>query len=77
MQKIRKSIKIGENLRILRKDAGLTQKDVVAKLQLKGHNTDRNYYSRYETGELNIPINILISLKEIFCCSFDDIFDNL
>lgn len=75
MQKLKQDINIGKNLRRLRNEAGFTQEQVAARLQLLGSQTNRSVYSRYETGELNIRISDLIFLKEIFECSFEQIFE--
>jgi len=77
MQKLRQDFSIGENLRSLRKRAGLTQDQTAAKLQLYGSATTRSLYSRYETGELNISISDLKALKEIFKCEYRDFFEDL
>ncbi len=74
MDKLRQDSSIGDNIKRLRKENKLTQKDVETKLQLAGSSTTRSIYSRYETGELNIKISDLRILKEIFKCSFDDFF---
>lgn len=74
MDKLRQDVNIGKNIRSLRIKSGLTQEQVVARLQLAGSKTSRSIYSRYETGELNIRISDLIVLKETFNCSFDDLF---
>ncbi len=77
MSKLRQDLTIGENLRKLRICAKLTQEQVIAKLQLKGSNTTRSIYSRYETGELNIKISDLVMLKKIYNCTYDDFFEGL
>lgn len=77
INKLRQDFNIGINIRILRKQAKLTQEMLVAKLQLQGSNTTRSTYSRYETGELNIKISDLVYMKDIFNCSFDDFFIDL
>jgi len=77
MNKIRQDINIGNNLRVLRKNNGLTQEIVAAKMQLLGCDINRSVYSRYETGELNIRVSDFIALKKIFNCQYDDFFDGL
>ena len=68
---------IGDNLRQLRKKHKFTQDRLVAKLELLEINITRSLYSRYETGELNIPISVLVALHEIYHCSYDDFFQGL
>ncbi|WP_283674411.1 helix-turn-helix domain-containing protein [Butyricicoccus sp. Marseille-Q5471] len=75
--KIRQDLNLGNNLRTLRKQCGLTQDQVSAKLQLLGCDVSRAVYSRYETGELNIRVSDLIALKHIFNCQYEEFFDGL
>lgn len=55
-----------ENLRALREDNDMKQKDMAKFLDV--HQTT---YSDYELGKLNIPIDILIKLSEYFHTSVD------
>ena len=75
--KIRQDISIGNNIRNLRKKCKLTQEQVAAKLQVQGCDITRSIYSRYETGQLNIPVSVLIALRNIFKCEYADFFVNL
>ena len=34
-------------------------------------------YAKYEAGELNIRASVIIELKKIYNCSYDDFFDGL
>ncbi len=74
MQKIKQDRNMGNNIRRLRNRAKLTQEQVASKLQLMDCDISRSYYSRYETGELNIPIAVIVALKQIFDCEYDDFF---
>lgn len=74
MQKIRHDRTLGANLRRLRIQKCLTQEEIVIKLQTKGCEVSRNYYSRYEIGELNIPVAVIVALKDILGCTLDEIF---
>ncbi len=40
-------------------------------------NIGRNTYEKYEAGELNIRISVLIKLKEIYNCIYDYFFTDL
>lgn len=53
-------------IRDLREDADMTQKELSAKLGMS-----QTGYSKYETGENDIPTAILIKLKEIYGVSID------
>ncbi len=70
-------IGMGKNLRRLRKNAGLTQEQVAAKLQLRGISVSREMLSQMERDRYNIKVSILLALKEIYRASFEDIFKDL
>ena len=76
-QKLRRDCDIGENLRILRKKNGLSQENLCAELQRRSCDIGRSTYEKYEAGELNIRISVLIQLRKIYGCSFDDFFAGL
>ena len=77
MHKIRPDMDIGANLRKLRKNRGLTQEQIVTKLQLMGIDTSRSIYSRYEINQLNIRVSELVALKEILGCGYEAFFEGL
>lgn len=77
MQKLRNTATLGNNLRTIRKKCQLTQDQVVAQLNLLNIDISRSYYSRYETGELNIPAETIVALRFIFHCSYDELFHNI
>ena len=76
-QKLRRDRRMGDNLRGLRKQAGLSQEKLCAELQRRGCDIGRTTYEKYETGELNIRISVLIELKKIYGCPYDAFFDGL
>ncbi len=76
-QKLRRDRNMGDNLRVLRKQAGLSQEKLCAALQLAGCDIGRSTYEKYESGELNIKISVILALKKIYQCSFDDFFAGL
>lgn len=65
---------MGANLRRLRADAGLSQEKLCAELQRNGCDIGRTTYEKYESGELNIKISVIVKLKKIYNCSYDDFF---
>jgi len=77
MQKLRADKGIGINLRNLRRSHNFTQDALVGQLVTLGVDISRGVYSRYETGQLNIPISVLIGLHQIYGCSYDDFFKDL
>lgn len=74
MQKLKDAKILGQNMRRLRKLNKLTQDQLIAQLNLMDIDISRGLYSRYETGELNVPVPTLIALHEIYNCSYDDFF---
>ena len=76
-QKIRRDRNMGSNLRRLRDAAGLSQEKLCAELQRRGSDIGRSTYAKYESGELNIRVSVLIELRKIYECSYDEFFAGL
>ena len=76
-QKIRRDRFMGENLRRLRDDHNISQEKLCAELQRRGCDIGRTTYAKYESGELNIRASVLIELKKIYGCSYDEFFRGL
>lgn len=74
MQKLINTLNFGANLRLLRKKYDFTQERLVAHLNLQGIDITRSIYSRYETGELNIPVETIRALQKIYRCSYEEFF---
>ena len=73
-QKIRRDRNMGDNLRRLRADAGLSQEKLCAELQRRGCDIGRTTYAKYEAGEVTIRASVIIELKKIYGCQYDDFF---
>lgn len=76
-QKLRRDLNMGNNLRILREKHGISQEKLCAELQHRGCDIGRTTYAKYEAGELNIRISVIIELKKIYNCAYDDFFAGL
>lgn len=76
-QKIRRDRNMGGNLRRLRLVNALSQEKLCAELQRRGCDIGRSTYEKYEAGELNIRVSVLIELKKIYNCSYDEFFAGL
>ena len=76
-QKIRRDRNMGDNLRRLRDGANISQEKLCAELQRRGCDIGRSTYAKYEAGELNIRASVIIELKKIYKCSYDDFFEDL
>lgn len=76
-QKLRRDLCIGDNLRKLRLEHGYSQERICAELQRRNCDIGRTTYSKYEYGELNVKISVLIALKKIYDCNYDEFFVGL
>ena len=68
---------MGDNLRKLRLYHDISQEKLCAELQRRGCDIGRSTYAKYEAGELNIRASVIIELKKIYNCSYDDFFEGL
>ena len=75
-QKVRHDPILGKNIRRLRKDSGLTQEEIVIKLELLGCKVTRSIYSQIERGTYNIRVEELRALKQIFNVPYDAFFED-
>ena len=73
-QKLRRDLNMGDNLKRLRFESGLSQEKLCAELQRRGCDIGRSTYAKYEAGELNIKVSVIVTLKKIFNCTYDDFF---
>ena len=76
-QELRRDRSMGDNLRKLRLERRLSQEKLCAQLQRMGCDIGRTTYEKYETGELNIRISVLVALRKIYGCSYDAFFEGL
>lgn len=76
-QKIRRDCNMGTNLRRLRDQYGISQEKLCAELQRRGCDIARSAYAKYEAGELNIRASVLIELRKIYNCTYDEFFQGL
>ena len=76
-QKLRRDRCMGDNLKQLRLEHQFSQEKLCAELQRRGCDIGRTTYEKYERGELNIRISVLIELKKLYQCSYDAFFYGL
>lgn len=74
MQWILQDIPIGRNIQKIRMEKGMTQQNVVAKLQLMGSIMSRSTLANIETGRRNIKASDLKALQKIFNVDFCEFF---
>ncbi len=73
-QKIRRDLNMGDNLRRLRDAAEISQEKLCVELQRRGCDIGRTTYAKYEAGELNIRASVIVTLRKIYDCSYDEFF---
>jgi len=76
-QKLRQDLNMGANLKRLREKSKMSQEKLCSELQRRGCDIGRTTYAKYEAGELNIKIRVLIELRRIYNCSYDEFFKGL
>jgi len=76
-QKIRRDRNMGANLRRLRTERGISQEKLCAELQRRGCDIGRTTYAKYEAGELNVRVRVLLALKRLYGCPYDAFFAGL
>ena len=69
--------RVGKIIRALRMQKKLSQEQLCAELQRRGCDIGRTTYAKYESGELNIRASVLITLRAIYHCEYDDFFEGL
>lgn len=72
-----KKYNLGTNIRRFRMEKHLTQEQTVAKMQLLGVDISRGTYSQIECGIVNIRVEDLLALREIFDVEIGQFFDGL
>ncbi len=68
---------LGRNIRRLRIQKDLRNKDILAKLQLEGVDIARSTYSKVELGINNPSVDLLIALTHILDCDFNAFFEEV
>lgn len=66
---------LGTNIRKLRIQKGLRNRDIVAQLQLRGVEISTGTYSKVEMGLNNPSVDLLIALTDILECDFNAFFE--
>ncbi len=66
---------VGNNIRILREKAGVTQEMLATKLQLLGCNITRSALAKIEVGQRHLYPDEIINIKNVLKVSYDDIFN--
>ena len=67
--------RVGQNIRILREQRGMTQELLAAKLQLMGCDITRSAIAKIEVGQRHLYLDEVILIREILNVPFEDIFN--
>lgn len=67
--------KFGNNIRICREKATMTQEALSAKLQLGGCDITRSAVAKIEVGQRHVYPDEIKLIKEILSVSYDDLFN--
>lgn len=65
---------LGTNIKKLRIQNNMRNKDIVAQLQLRGVEISTSTYSKVEMGLNNPSVDLLIALTDILECDFNAFF---
>ena len=74
-QKIKQDIRIGENIRRIRKERGLGQTDLVRMLQIDGCDMTRECLVKIERCAQHIQASQLHAIKRALNTSYDELID--
>lgn len=66
--------RVGNNIKLLREKANMTQDILAAKLQLHGCDITRSAVAKIEVGQRHLYPDEIILIKEILNVSYDEIF---
>lgn len=68
---------LGKNIKRLRLEHNLRNRDVLTQLQLRGIDIARSTYSKIEMGMNNPTVDLLIALADLYQISFDEFFKTI
>ena len=67
--------RVGNNIRMLREKANMTQEVLSAKLQLLGCDITRSAVAKIEVGQRHLYPDEVILIRQILNVSYEDIFE--
>ena len=74
---ILQNVSLSTNLRRLRNEAHLSQKLLVAKMNILGRPIEHTAYSKIEAGVRNIKVTDLVALQQIYKVDFGEFFKGI
>lgn len=69
----RKNNLLGNNIKRLRLERGLRNRDVICKLQLQGIEIYFGTYSKLEAGKFNSTVDMIMALTQVFQCGYEEL----
>jgi len=75
--KLLRTDQFAQNLQQLRSESGLSQYQLVGKMQLLGSTMSRGTYSKIELGMANIKVSDLAILQQIYDVDYSRFFENI
>lgn len=66
--------RIGNNIRLLRERAGLTQEQLSAQMQVNGCDVTRSALAKIEVGQRHLYPDEIVLLKRLLKVEYEDIF---
>lgn len=73
-RRVYQDVPIGHNIRRLRKKAGLSQVEVVSRMQIMGCQISRTSYVKIESGTHSLRVSELAALTNILNTDYNEIF---
>ena len=67
--------KIGNNIRKIREENGMTQEYLAAKLQLNGCDITRSALAKIEVGQRHLYPDEIVLFRKILNTTYDEIFE--
>ena len=74
-QRIKQDIRIGENIRRIRKERGIGQTDLIRLLQLEGCDMTRECLVKIERCTQHIQASQLQAIKRVLNTTYDELID--
>lgn len=76
MQWVIRNVSLGRNIQNIRLERGLTQDQLVAKMQIRGSSMSRSTLANIEAGRRNIKVCDLKLMKELLNVPYENFFED-
>lgn len=65
---------LGTNIKRLRLEHKMRNKDIIAQLQLRGVGISSSTYAKVEAGKNNPSVDLIVALADIYQCDYNEFF---